>query len=97
MQRELANQWFGAEGLRRGEAVAVARRPRARVWWVVSANRIEDLMIRLASGDANVREDAVRQLLDGGAASVVAFCGLFCDAPASGRPNGPSGFPKTFF
>jgi HEAT repeat protein len=50
-------------------------------------DRIQDLINRLASGDANVRADAVRQLLHGGTASVVAFCGLFCDGPATPLSN----------
>jgi HEAT repeat protein len=50
-------------------------------------DRTQDLMNRLASGDAHVRADAVRQLLGGGAASVVAFCGLFRDGPATALSN----------
>lgn len=46
-------------------------------------DRTHELMSRLASDDANVRVDVVRQLLNAGGASVVAFCGLFCDGPAT--------------
>ena len=47
------------------------------------SDNVHDLINRLASADVRVRMDTIRQLLDGGAASVVAFCGLFCDAPAT--------------
>jgi HEAT repeat protein len=50
-------------------------------------DRIQDLMKQLASGDAHVQAAAVRELLAGGAASVVAFCGLFCDGPATALSN----------
>lgn len=50
-------------------------------------DRIQDLMNQLGSDDAHIHAAAVRELLDGGAASVVAFCGLFCDAPATTLSN----------
>jgi HEAT repeat protein len=47
------------------------------------SDRIQVLMKQLASDDEHIRTVAVRELLAGGAASVIAFCGLFCDGPST--------------